>query len=141
MLSRYEILIGFVCALLVAASVLFSVDANRELAHREFEALAEESVEALDTRMQNYLHSLQATQAFVSASHHISRLEFKDYVERLKIAEFLPGINGVGFIAPVARSDADEFVETAKEDGYTDFEIHPPTTSEEKFVIQGAFLA
>ena len=101
--------------------------------------LAEESMIALDTRMQTYLQSLQGTLAYLRNTGNPSRSDFEAFVEDLRISTFLPGINGVGFIASIPRENSDAFVQMARRDGYENFEIHPDTTSKQRYVIQHIF--
>ena len=112
---------------------------QRHSAEREFQVLAEDGVQALENRMQTYLHTLHGTRAFLRQTPGFTKTDLESFVDDLEIATFLPGINGIGFIRAIPADQSDAFVRMAQEDGYPDFKIHPDTDSEERYVIQHIF--
>ncbi|WP_231886264.1 CHASE domain-containing protein [Sulfitobacter sp. HI0054] len=86
--------------------------------------------------MHTYLQSLNGIAAFMNASDEVTASDFAHYVDTLEIDSFLPGINGIGFVAPVARGTEEAFIEKVTALGIEDFRIHPDTGNAEKMVIQ-----
>lgn len=139
MLKRSEVFLAIICLLVVGMLVLVSIQSNDRTTEREFRVLASEASNSLDVRIQTYLQSLQATLAYLDNDEEVTPEEFEQFVENLQIAEYLPGINGIGFITPVAREDSAAFEERQQAKGYQDFQIKPDTNSEVRFVIQHIF--
>jgi PAS domain S-box-containing protein len=71
-------------------------DAGAE-AQRRFEAAAEETEARIGTRMQAYVAILRGTAALLSATSRMDRDTFAAYVERLRVPEFYPGVQGIGY--------------------------------------------
>lgn len=108
---------------------------GRATATAEFKRLTDGSVQQIEERMQTYLHSLSAAAAFLSSSDLVTAQDFDNYVETLDIETFLPGINGIGFIEPVARGEEEAFLDRMAALGSAPFDIHPATDGPELFVI------
>jgi len=83
---------------------------NRAAAKAEFARITEDGLQALDSRMNIYLQSLNGAAGMMQASENIESDDFETFVESVDIENYLPGINGIGFIEPVARVDEAAFV-------------------------------
>jgi len=90
-----------------------------------FESLAVESKKALLSRINSYESALLGGVAYFQGSNKITRDEWRRYVERLDIENNFPGINGLGWIQPLAPSGVDRFLRTIRADGAPNFRIHP----------------
>lgn len=137
--KRAEIILIAICLFLVGSLMLASARINDETAKREFHVLAQENLKSLDTRMQTYLQSLRGALAFLHATPNPGREAFENFVTDLQIDRFLPGINGIGFIASIPAERSDDFERMARADGYQNFAIHPQTSSDQRYVIQHIF--
>lgn len=114
-----EILLVGISMLLTLAIFFASLQDRAITAQEEFDRLAEDSVQALQTRMDTYLQALNGTAAYLKSSTHVTKDEFSRFVETLDLSMYLPGISGIGFIEPLPAE------ETATTDGL-----------DERFVIQ-----
>lgn len=101
----------------------------------KFRTLAIESEKALQNRINSYGNALLGAAGFIQGSDFVSRAEWRTYVETVKVRENFPGINGLGWIQPVAAADLDAFVATARADGAPDFTIHPSTPGLPNYII------
>lgn len=108
---------------------------NEDTARIEFLTMTGESVKALERRMGTYLQSLNGTAAFLSASENPTSDEFESYMNSLNIAEFLPGINGIGLIEPIAAGDEATLIRKMEDIGEAEFRLHPQTDNDERFII------
>jgi PAS domain S-box-containing protein len=90
--------------------------------------LAVESEKALLYRLDSYSHALLGGAAFFQGSDMVSRDEWRRYAETVQVRENFPGINGIGWVAPVSRQNLPKFLETIRADGAKDFDVHPETT-------------
>ncbi|MBD3662598.1 CHASE domain-containing protein [Sulfitobacter aestuariivivens] len=138
-MKRLELVLVVLCLLLVGSLVALSNKLNTNYAASEFTRLAEDGVQGLDSRIETYVQSLRGTLAFLNGNSNVSKEQFSRFVEDLKLAEFLPGINGIGFIEPVMESDLVAYAEEARASGYPEFQIKPDTPFEENFVIRHVF--
>ena len=135
-MRRPEITLLLGCLAITVGVFLFSSRSNEAAAKLRFERIVEESLQNLDARMQTYLQGLNGVAAFINASDEVTAQDFSLYVETLEIDTFLPGINGVGFIAPVAAGTEADFLQDVTALGIEDFSIHPSTGNAERMVVQ-----
>ncbi len=125
---------------LIALFILITVgmatlryETSQRAATQEFGRLSADGIEALDTRIDSYLHSLTGVAAFIVASDEVTPLEFDEYVKSLKVEEYLPGILGIGLIEAVPDADLARF--KADHLGQVDFDVHPKLDVAEHFII------
>ncbi|WP_162232421.1 CHASE domain-containing sensor histidine kinase, partial [Methylogaea oryzae] len=76
-------------------------------------------------RMQTYEQVLRGTNGLFSASRTVERVEFRRYIDALKLAERYPGIQGVGFAALVRPQDKAAHIASVRREGYPDYAIRP----------------
>ena len=100
-----------------------------------FESLATDSQQALEYRMQSYRQALDGGAALFEASEDVTLEDWRTYTSVLNLAQTLPGIAGIGFIEPVRSGEEREFLDSVAARGLDDFDIHPLTERDEKFVI------
>ncbi|WP_339874077.1 CHASE domain-containing protein [uncultured Brevundimonas sp.] len=90
-----------------------------------FAALTAESEDALRFRMTSYDYALLGAAAYYQGKEHLSRADWRAYVETLNIRNQFPGINGIGVILPVEPAGRDALVARMQADGAPLFAIHP----------------
>lgn len=101
----------------------------------QFESLTVESKKALLSRINSYDNALLSGVAYFQGSNRILRHEWKRYVEMLDIQENFPGINGIGWITPVADSEVERFLAKTRADGAGNFEFHPRDVKDGNYII------
>ncbi len=101
-----------------------STVSDRRHGAAKFETLTTESEKALQNRLSSYSGALLGAAGFVQGSTAVSRDEWRTYVEAVGVRENFPGINGIGWIQPVARADLDSFLAEVRADGAPDFAAH-----------------
>ena len=86
--------------------------------------------------MATYLQSLNGAAALLTSADIVSRDDFSKYVSTLEIAEYLPGINGIGLITPILAGQEDAFYEKLDTIGEERLTIKPETDGPERFIIE-----
>ena len=134
--TRIRALILLLCGcftISLAAGTQRIADRRAESAYR---SVVEDSRDALQTRLESYLLSLDGLAAFLTASDRVTEAEWGNYVDTLDTSKTLPGVLGLGFIAPVTGPELVPFLEQVRSDGEPELVIHPETGRPEKMVIR-----
>lgn len=105
-------------------------------AHAQFQRVTEDGLQALKTRLDIYLQSLNGAAGMLHASEEVESDDFEIFASTIDIKNSLPGINGIGFIEPVPKDEVAEFVAKMRADGTPDFNAHPETDSDVKYLIK-----
>ena len=106
-----------------------------ERARTRFEFESEDIEAKISRRMVEYEQVLRGGAGLFTAAGWISRMQWRRYVENLRIQERLPGILGIGFAIHVEPADRDGFVASVRAEGFPDFDIRPAGDPEECFPI------
>jgi PAS domain S-box-containing protein len=101
-----------------------------------FNALAQDNLYALSTRLNSYKQALDGGAGLVEASAGMTARQWGLYVEALKIKDLLPGISGLGFIEPVKESELASYIRKARAGDAPDFGIHPENVAPDNFIIR-----
>lgn len=97
--------------------------------------LAMENEKALMHRLDSYSHALLGGAGFFQGSEHITRQEWRSYVDTLEVTKNFPGINGIGWVKPVEADKLQEFLDEVRADGAPYFNVHPTTKNRPYNVI------
>ncbi len=81
----------------------------------------------LQERMLAYESVLTGTTGLFQASEFVERVEFKRYVDALKLDTMFPGIQGVGYSAVVLPQEKDTYIAKVRAEGFNSFVIYPAT--------------
>ena len=134
--TRVRALILFIgCCMTIALAVA----SQRVADHRTetaYQSMVEDSRDALLSRLDSYLLSLDGLAAFLTASDMVTEAEWSGYVQTLDISKRLPGGLGLGFIVPVNGPDIVPFLERVRAEGEPELVIHPETGRPDKMVIR-----
>lgn len=112
-----------------------SSESTYKQAVSEFDALTQESQRALLHRLDSYQSALLGGAGFFQGSQHVSREEWRNYVNTIAVKEHFPGMNGIGWIQPVEHAAIPNFIARTAADGVPDFTIHPPVQQGPVYVI------
>ena len=100
-----------------------------------FTSLAQESETALLHRIDSYQHVLLGGVGFFQGAGTVSRAQWRTYVEAIDIQQNYPGINGIGWIAEVRPHELQDFTESMRRQGQSNFTEHPDTPTADHFII------
>ncbi|MDO8934260.1 MAG: CHASE domain-containing protein, partial [Rhodocyclaceae bacterium] len=81
---------------------------------------------AILQRMKSYEQALLGGVALFDASTSVERAEWRAYVTALKLAERLPGIQGMGFSLHIAAEDLPRHEAEIRAQGFSDYTVWPP---------------
>lgn len=112
------------------------INGTRARGQQHFDQMATELVVAFEARMRRYEQSLAAGEGLVLASAHLTREDWRTFVDRIDIGTNLPGVSGLGLIVPVERDKLPGFLAHMTTEGVPDMVPHPPTTGNELFLIK-----
>lgn len=100
-----------------------------------FEAMVFDTEAALHTRMEAYLALLRGASALMTADPNLSSFQFRTYVERLRIPEYYPGIQGLGFTKRLAPEQVAEHEQAMRQQGLAQFTVWPKHSRAEYHAI------
>lgn len=93
----------------------------------QFEYLVDKTREAITKRLMDHEQILfGAAGLFDTGQGAVSREQWRQYNERLQLAERYPGIQGVGFAQAVLPGQRQAHVDEVRAEGFPDYDIHPP---------------
>ncbi|MAS05121.1 MAG: hybrid sensor histidine kinase/response regulator [Ahrensia sp.] len=101
-----------------------------------FRTLADDSERALLHRIDSYKQSLDGGAGAFHASDKVTLQDWQNYVDTLEIQQTLPGINGIGFIEPVAEADLGDYAQSVTSDGVFGLVVHPQGEKFDNFIIK-----
>ncbi len=136
MLLRWAPVAVLVLSLLATAAVGFrAVSAGRARDEARFENAVQETRDAIHERIAVYAGILRSGAAMMSISGELDHEEFNQFVDRLMLDEFYPGIQGVGFAEQVLPEEVDEIMRRELARGASNFAIIPPGEREVYYPI------
>ncbi|MDO8550070.1 MAG: CHASE domain-containing protein, partial [Ignavibacteria bacterium] len=80
---------------------------------------------AIKDRMHDYEQVLRGCLGLFNASDEVTREEWKNYVNSLKINESYPGILGIGFSKVVKKEDKEKHIKQIRNEGFSNYRIWP----------------
>jgi PAS domain S-box-containing protein len=105
-------------------------------ARQRFDHQAERVTESVIRRISDCEMVLRGTEGLFSVNASVTRQQWRDYLERLKVDAWLNGAVGVGFVAVVPAEKKEEFLRNTRADGAPDYQIRPSGERPDYFPIQ-----
>lgn len=119
-------LVVFLISLAITSMVWLN---ERQLLEEEAQHLLQEAADDLSTailqRVKSYEQILRGTGGLFTQPHPVSRTEFRDYVNKLELAETYPGILALGYNPTLQARDKAHFVQAMRQEGFADFAVRP----------------
>jgi signal transduction histidine kinase/DNA-binding response OmpR family regulator len=135
--------LAFVMAIAIAGGIgSGQAGAARERAEIRFRAEADESLDAIQQRLDSYLDMIRAPRALFTSSDDVTRNEWAAFVAGLDPAARFPGIVGMTFVRRVTAAERADYIERVRTDttmtpeGYPYFDIWPAGDRAEYFVYE-----
>lgn len=117
----------FVLGLLLS-SLLYKLSADNieERKRAYFDFRVREAVELIEGRMRTYQQVLRGVSGMFDTHAKVDRTQFHRYIERQALAEFFPGIQGVGYAQRVDPQDLARHTAAVRAEGFASYAVHPP---------------
>ncbi len=91
-----------------------------------FDANARQTAGRIEQRVANYEQMLRGVQGLFTASEHVGRHEFENYVDAVMSGPDAAGLVGIAYGAVVPQAERAAFIEQRRAEGRTDYRIDPP---------------
>lgn len=126
----YNLLALLVAIVLPAVVVLqawqVQLDAVEAKANASFEARASRIRDAIAGRLLDYEQVLRGASGLFAASEAVDRNEWRAYYESLKLENYYPGIQAIGYAPRLRQSEVESFVRRIRAEGFPGYQITPP---------------
>lgn len=90
-----------------------------------FDFTVQEIRQLIDNRMQLYVSALRSGVALMDASEHVSREEWKTYVDGLELSTLFPGIQGMGLSIPLQPDELSPHIDGIRAEGFDTYTVKP----------------
>jgi CHASE1-domain containing sensor protein len=91
----------------------------------QFETAALRTRATIRARLEVYGALLRGTAGFIAVEKEVTKDRFRSYVQRLRMAENYPGVQGIGFAPRVAVTDKEGVAALMNQQGEDHFHIWP----------------
>tara|TARA_R110002167_G_scaffold47967_2_gene141777 strand:- start:12 stop:2003 length:1992 start_codon:yes stop_codon:yes gene_type:complete len=106
----------------------FSLATTRET-ERDFQTYFDfrvrETINQISSRIDAYSEVLRATGGFFNGSDNVSRQDFNTFITSLRLADYYPGIQGVGFSRIIASTELADHVASVRAEGFSTYSVYP----------------
>lgn len=109
-----------------------TIDQNQKY----FDTLVEDKTGQILKRFALYEQALLGGVGFIQGSSQVSRQEWRQYTQALRIDKYLPGSNGIGFIDAIVEKDLYKYQNDVQVNDFKNFKVYPQTPFKDKFVIR-----
>lgn len=94
-------------------------------ARAQFETAALRTRANIRSRLEIYNALLRSTAGFMAVEKEVTKERFRSYVDRLRIPQNYPGVQGIGFALRVPAPEKDNVIATMQQQGEDRFHIWP----------------
>ena len=123
--------------LLATVSMVFWLKQNLD---RDAQALFDRGAERVQAevkrRFSQTMYGLKGARGTFAASDHVTRMDFRAYVESQDMEVEFPGIRSFGFVARVPRVNLDAFVAAERADHAPEFAVQTQGAGPDLFVVK-----
>jgi PAS domain S-box-containing protein len=98
---------------------------QQEKTKYRFEYAVSNIQSAIQDRMTAYEQVLRNVVGFFYAADTVTRAEWRSYVQTLRLQQYYPGIQGLGFTFRLAPEDVNRFTQKVRAEGFPTFTIWP----------------
>ncbi|HSP88876.1 MAG TPA: CHASE domain-containing protein [Ignavibacteriaceae bacterium] len=118
--------LALIISLGITAYAWYSIKNAIDIETKErFDFQTNEIAEAIKKRMLDYELILRGGLGLFNASDEVTRVNWKDYVNTLRINENYPGILGIGFSKIIKKNEKEKHENEIKKTGFPEYKIWP----------------
>jgi PAS domain S-box-containing protein len=128
--------------LVLAAGLLFTLTVSYRLAkvgeaedRAHFQALVQEVHAGIEGRLEAYTALLRAGTGLFGGDESVSEAEFRRFVNKLDLAKYYPGVQGMGFSVRLKPEQRAALIEARRREGQADFHLWPDSQKDEYHAI------
>jgi PAS domain S-box-containing protein len=114
--------ISLACALL---AWYWLRQAIAEKARAQFDATVQRSVDEIAHRLRAHQQVLRGGAGLFGASREVARGEWRDYVASLKIDQYFPAMQAIGYAEVLSPQDLQAHLTQVRAEGFPEYAIHP----------------
>ncbi|MCI5072559.1 CHASE domain-containing protein [bacterium] len=129
-------IIGVVCLIVTVLAWQNTREVVIDQNQKYFDTLVEDKTAQILKRFALYEQALLGGIGFIQGSSEVSRQEWRQYTQALRVDKYLPGSNGIGFIDSVPKDKLAIYQSDVSKNDFKNFKVYPRTEFEEKFVIR-----
>ncbi len=96
-----------------------------QVLHAQFDSLVREANGHIVQRMAAYAQMMRGVDGLFAHAGSVTREEFHDYIDRLRLKENYPGIQGVRFAPLVPLAQKDQHIAAVRKESFPGYAIHP----------------
>lgn len=94
-------------------------------AEQQFELHVRDVVYSIEERLRQHEQILLGCAGLFEASESVERAEWHTYVERLRLKENYPGIQGIGYVQVIKPADLEAHIAAIRAEGFVDYTVRP----------------
>ena len=114
--------------LIIISSIILALYVDKQHDDKErirFESVSKQIGLAIKDRMDAYRQVLFGGTGLFNGSSNVSRDEWREYVDSLQIATYLPGIQAVGFAKALKPTELESNIASIRKEGFPTYTVHP----------------
>jgi PAS domain S-box-containing protein len=124
-----------IALLITALSTYYVATTTKAKDRLRFDNVVRDTHEDIQNRLDTYITLLRATSGLFAATGEVSRDEFRAFVNRLRLPQRYPGIQGIGFAERVMPQEKDALIAQMYKQGIKNFTIRPDFKRSEYYPI------
>ena len=99
--------------------------AHEQEAANQFAVTSDQATLKLQARLDAYALILKGGAGFLAASPAVDRREWQAYVEKLRVQDSVPGVQGIGFSQVIPPQQLAAHIASVRAEGFPDYRVHP----------------
>ena len=122
----------FIPILVILVGSVFSFSQYHQVKQQNQQVIADrfaisfnETNQSITEKIRSYEQMLRATQGLFESSKIITRSEFRNFAEKLRLEAFYPGIQGLGYVPLIKPEEKSAHIEMVRKSGFPDYSISP----------------
>lgn len=120
-----SLLVLIICLSITYYFSLSASNASKQDFQAYFDFRVRETINQISNRIDAYAEVLRATGGFFNGSENVSRQEFNVFISSLGLADYFPGIQGVGFSSIIKPQELDSHVAAVRAEGFPAYSVYP----------------
>lgn len=135
------ILLSVVIVVLTYITYDYSLKIQKGQSQEEYATKLDEINDRLSIHFSQYVNATYAAEAFLNSSDQVTRIEWREYINSIRLSERYAGITGMVYISAVNDADKERFIAEIRKDtsvngvGYPDMQIQPVTKQSQYYPI------